>query len=389
MMVSINYRIGSLGFLPSAETAAAGLLSLGFLDQVAAIEWVKEYIGYFGGDKDQVTLMGLSAGAHSVSFHMLDYKPDVKPLFHRVIMSSGSPTMGTCPPASWPLYEEQYRAFLDRVDCPPGPGVWKCLRQADIQTISGAQNYINYYYSLRGALSFQPVLGGPLVPVVPSVALKTGNFYKMPIIVGSVKDEGTRFVPQNLSTNEEYRSFIKNLYPLLTEASLDKIVDLYPDPVTHPDSPYVSPFFAAQFERLQVAFGDSTFSCPAEEIAVRTSLYSPVWKYYFAQNSTYAPWLGIPHGADMNVQANEPGSGSPRVASVYNSWLTSFVATGDPNTFALKDVQGSRTPHWERYHEEKDVEMRMGPDGDLALEPKGQRKKECAFWRSIPNELNH
>lgn len=395
MMVTINYRIGALGFLPSNDTAAAGLLSLGLRDQVAAMEWVNEYIGYFGGDKDKVTLIGLSAGARSVGWHMLDYKPGVDPLFHRVIMSSGSPTSRGYNAANWPLYERQYREFLDKVGCLPGSGVWKCLREADIQTISQAQNdlYNSPYYTWHVSSPFQPALGGPLLPVVPTVAWETGNFYKVPVIVGSVQDEGSIFVPQNLSTNAEYRDFFKGFAPLLTEASIDKIDDLYPDPVTHPDSPYSSHFFAAQFERLQSAYGDCIFSCQAEETAVRASRYesfgSPVWRYYFAQNNTLPPWQGIPHGADMTFQANEEGTKSPRVASIYNSWLTSFVATGDPNTFALKEFQGAKTPYWERYHEEKDVQIRMGPDGDLSLEPNGHRKRECAFWRSIPSQLGH
>lgn len=59
-------RIGALGFLPSAVTAKEGILNLGLRDQVFLLEWIQENIGYFGGDKESVTLFGLSAGAHSV-----------------------------------------------------------------------------------------------------------------------------------------------------------------------------------------------------------------------------------------------------------------------------------------------------------------------------------
>ena len=394
MMVTFNYRIGALGFLPSADTAAAGLLSLGLRDQVAAMEWVNEYIEYFGGDKDQVTLMGLSAGATSVGFHMLDYKPGVNPLFHRAIMSSGSPTsFRGYLPANFSLYEEQYREFIERVGCSPGSGVWECLRGVDVTTIDLTQYDIFTYYSGKVAPPFRPVVGGPLIPIPASVAWETGNYYKVPVIVGSVQDEGTMFVPRNLSTNDDYRNFFKSLAPQLTEENLTKIVDLYPDPVTHPDSPYANSFFGAQafgaqFQRLQTAFGDCTFSCQVEETAIRASQFSPVWKYLFAQNNTFPAWLGIPHGGDMTFQTGEPGTASPRVSSVYTSWLTSFVATGDPNTFAVKEFQGKKTPQWLRYYAEKDVQMRMGPDGDLGLEPKGRRTTECAFWRDLSTQLN-
>jgi len=65
--VSFGYRIGALGFLPSKLSAAEGALNLGLKDQICLLEWVEENIQHFGGDKDNVTLIGLSAGAHSVS----------------------------------------------------------------------------------------------------------------------------------------------------------------------------------------------------------------------------------------------------------------------------------------------------------------------------------
>lgn len=64
--VSFNYRIGALGFLPSGLSAQEGVLNLGLKDQIVLFEWVQENIRAFGGDPEQVTLIGLSAGAHSV-----------------------------------------------------------------------------------------------------------------------------------------------------------------------------------------------------------------------------------------------------------------------------------------------------------------------------------
>lgn len=65
--ISFNYRIGALGFLPSRLSASEGALNLGLKDQICLLEWVEENIHWFGGDKNNVTLIGLSAGAHSVS----------------------------------------------------------------------------------------------------------------------------------------------------------------------------------------------------------------------------------------------------------------------------------------------------------------------------------
>lgn len=66
VIVSFNYRIGALGFLNSALTAEQGILNLGLKDQILLLEWVQENISQFGGDPENVTIFGLSAGAHSV-----------------------------------------------------------------------------------------------------------------------------------------------------------------------------------------------------------------------------------------------------------------------------------------------------------------------------------
>lgn len=65
--VSFGYRIGALGFLPSRLSAQEGLLNLGLKDQICLMEWIQDNISFFGGNKNEVTLFGLSAGAHSVS----------------------------------------------------------------------------------------------------------------------------------------------------------------------------------------------------------------------------------------------------------------------------------------------------------------------------------
>lgn len=75
IVVSFNYRLGALGFLNSVLTAEEGLLNVGLKDQILLMKWVQENIAAFGGDPDNVTLFGLSAGAHSVSDHLLSVCP--------------------------------------------------------------------------------------------------------------------------------------------------------------------------------------------------------------------------------------------------------------------------------------------------------------------------
>ena len=85
-MVSINYRLGMLGFLSLADTNLAG--NMGLLDQVMALKWVQTNIKEFGGDPDRVTIMGESAGSWSAFYHMIS--PLSKGLFQQVIGQSGT-----------------------------------------------------------------------------------------------------------------------------------------------------------------------------------------------------------------------------------------------------------------------------------------------------------
>ena len=85
-MVSINYRLGMLGFLSLADTNLPG--NMGLLDQVMALKWIQTNIKEFGGDPDRVTIMGESAGSWSAFYHMMS--PLSKGLFQQVIGQSGT-----------------------------------------------------------------------------------------------------------------------------------------------------------------------------------------------------------------------------------------------------------------------------------------------------------
>lgn len=97
VLVTINYRLGALGFLSTGTEEAPG--NNGLKDQVMALKWIKLHIGRFGGDPNAVTIMGYSAGAMSVSLHLVS--PMSRGLFHRAIVMSGAAT------AQWDLPHDQ------------------------------------------------------------------------------------------------------------------------------------------------------------------------------------------------------------------------------------------------------------------------------------------
>lgn len=110
--VSATYRLSAFGFSASREMADAGLLNLGLEDQRAAMQWVQNYIHLFGGDPDQVTIFGESAGSWSVNAHLLWDDGDNQGLFHGAIAASGGPVMVDGPE------RQQVRPFF-----PPRPSM--------------------------------------------------------------------------------------------------------------------------------------------------------------------------------------------------------------------------------------------------------------------------
>ena len=127
LVVTFHYRVNSLGFLPSALFAEEGLLNLGVRDQHFFLkEFVQKHIAAFGGDPENITIGGRSAGGHSVGIHYFhNYGEDEDgaggqqpPYFARAIHQSGSVTARTFPNATYPLYAEHFATLMDHIGCP-------------------------------------------------------------------------------------------------------------------------------------------------------------------------------------------------------------------------------------------------------------------------------
>lgn len=195
-MVSFNYRVNCLGFLPSRLFEEEGLLNLGLLDQRFLLEFLRDHLVSFGGDPDQITLGGRSAGAHSTGIHyMHNYGDDAakKPLFARVIHQSGSVTARAFPNVTFSQYVSDFERFTDELGClsnANNAAVLKCLRAAPINKIQSisAQMYADGAPSI--AWPFQPVVGGPLLERPGSVSGREETFFHVPAITSHVTDEG-------------------------------------------------------------------------------------------------------------------------------------------------------------------------------------------------------
>ena len=193
VLVTMNYRLGILGFLSLETDDAPG--NLGLWDQREALVWVKKNIRYFGGDPGKVTIFGESAGSMSVNFHLLS--PQSRGLFHRAILQSGT---AISPYTKLNRRPGSYSSeIVKNVVCDQSDNILKCLQNLSFEDLN------KYFYhfdecSVRADISL--TFPGPWIPVVddysdqpflpqdPHKLVSNNKISQVPIMIGFTKDEG-------------------------------------------------------------------------------------------------------------------------------------------------------------------------------------------------------
>jgi para-nitrobenzyl esterase len=198
VVVTINYRLGILGFLAHPDLAdqeaggAAG--NWGLLDQVAALRWVADNIAGFGGDPANVTIFGESAGGMSVADLLA--MPAAKDLFHKAIVQSGPPNAVSMERAS-----ERTAKLLAEV----GVASPDQLRQVPVATLLEAQTTV-LGPRAGGGLVLAPVVDGASIPQAPLSAIADGCAADIPVVIGTNRDEAKLFMvsdPKNRDPDED------------------------------------------------------------------------------------------------------------------------------------------------------------------------------------------
>ncbi|PWY62001.1 carboxylesterase family protein [Aspergillus eucalypticola CBS 122712] len=409
--VSFNYRIGALGFLPSTLTAKEGILNLGLHDQILLLQWVRDTIAHFNGDPSQVTLIGLSAGAHSIAHHIMNHTPDqnTSPLFHRAIIESGAATSRAVHPYNASLHESQFADFLTSTGCtnlPNDTAILPCLRALPSKTITSASIAVFDKYNPSIRWAFQPVIDHEIIHRRPIDAWRSGQWNRMPILTGFNTNEGTYYVPRDLSLSEDFTSFFRTLLPAYPESDIQLIDEIYPDPNIYASvSPYLETRPVAelgrQYKRLEAAYGHYAYACPVRQTAGFASAdptaNQPVFLYRWALNKTVIG--GANHGDQMEYETFDPGvrgisEAQREVAGLFHAYLTSFVVYGDPNVLGGR-FEGREV--WERYSADSGEGLGVGKvmifgegnderaGGDGVGVAAGLRRdewgvRECAFW---------
>lgn len=397
--VSFNYRIGALGFLPSGLSAKEGALNLGLKDQKLMFQWVQENIEAFGGDPDCVTLMGLSAGAHSIGHHIMNYTEGVKPLFHRAIIESGAPTSRAVRPPTAPVHEAQFSDFLKECGVPKTLSeeeIFPYLRNLPTEIVQEAQITVFSKYNPSLAWAFQPVVDGDVIPRPPLETFTKGLYHKVPVMTGFQHNEGSLYVKKAMAESSEFTGFFRDLLPLLSEEDIATIDRIYPDPAKISDSIYkeTRPDMGAQYKRVEAAYGHYAYVAPVRQTAEFMSAGSdqPVYLYHWALVMTVND--GARHADNLRYETRDPAvtSLSPaqaEVAGTVHAYITSFITTGDPN--AVPGEFGSR-PEWKSYDKTGRQALIVGKDNEeliggaigvpASCEEDVWSRDQCEFWWS-------
>ncbi|XP_053206598.1 para-nitrobenzyl esterase-like [Panonychus citri] len=179
ILVTINYRLGPLGFLHDEELIPSLTPNLGLWDQHFALKWTRDNIHLFGGDPYQITIFGQSAGSASVAFHILS--PHNKGLFKGAIMESGGIMK-----SNQELNITTSSETVEACGCMNATDKMSCLRSIPWTDL------LNNTFALNS--KFKPVYGDKFVPLDETRAIATGQFNDVNLLVGAERDEGDRLI---------------------------------------------------------------------------------------------------------------------------------------------------------------------------------------------------
>ena len=315
IVVSIGYRVGPLGFLSLNHPEAPG--NAGMFDQLMGLEWIQRNIKHFGGDPNNVTIFGESAGAVSVSLHLLS--PLSRSKFQRAIMQSGS---ATTPWATLSKEAAKSRALdlaTNYLGCPKTDDmddILYCLRDLP------AQRIIEEQWVSRGIVQFPfvPIVDGSFLIETPEMSLKRRSFKKCPIIMGSNRDEGSFFIIYELydfmsldkiqMNREQFLTSMNRLffyYPQYPERS----TDLGLEAIAFQYSNWLDPSDKmTNVIQLSNAVGDGHFTCFVNQFAhAYASAGETVYYYHFTEryrSNPWPEWMGVLHGDEILFAFGEP-----------------------------------------------------------------------------------
>ena len=364
VVVSINYRLGALGFLSLPELAAedphGSTGNYGILDQVQALKWVQQNISQFGGDPGNVTIFGQSAGGMSVC--SLIVSPLAKGLFQKAI-----PMSGACDYIAEKEKGYDYgKKTAGKAGC-KDKDILACLRKKPADAFLPKNVATDFLSGFMSGAGFMPKLDGYVFTCQPIECIEQGKYNQVPVMMGFTRDEIKFFTSAIPVMNLLSRSVVKKVLRMMTGDPSDEILKLYSfADYKHPAD-------------LLVAAGTGFFGAPGFADAEALSKRTPVYYYRFDWDETSNPEkYGAFHGLDIpfvfandnpdsklvkKVRAKDTNPDNIPLYKQIMSYYADFAKTGDPN--------GQGLPVWPKYSVEKKELIYL--DNQVTVAPLSQK----------------
>lgn len=287
IVVSMNYRLGVFGYGDFSRYSTAERMfdsNCGLRDQVAALQWVQRNIAAFGGDPDNVTIFGESAGAAAVVTLMAT--PAAKGLFHAAIAES-APADWAHGPAAADAFAAECLELLGATEANAAETLADCdaeqLRRAGAKAVHVAMT------GRPGYLPIVPTVDGSYLPTNPIAAIAAGTAHRVPLIIGTNRDEATLFARRN-----------RPIEHLPTgPAGIDRYFD-GTDPAIKARVLAAYPGYPAHATAVNIG-GDATFLRPTLAICEAHSAFAPTYnyRYDFAPKLLQRLGFGATHASEM------------------------------------------------------------------------------------------
>ncbi|KAB5579203.1 hypothetical protein PHYPO_G00192410 [Pangasianodon hypophthalmus] len=404
IVVTMNYRLGVLGFLSTGDQSAKG--NYGLLDQIQALRWLNENIGHFGGDPERITIFGSGAGATCINLLILSHHSEG--LFQRAIAQSGSAI------SSWSINYQplKYTKILARkVGCSYSEtaDLVDCLRRKSFRELVDQDIQPARYH-----VAFGPVVDGDVVPDDPEILMQQGEFLNYDLLIGVNQGEGLKFVDDGGSESEEgisaaafdytISNFVDNLYgyPEGKDILRETIKFMYTDWADRDNG-------EMRRKTLLALFTDHQWVAPAVATAkLHADYQSPVYFYTFyhhCQTETRPEWADAAHGDEIPYVFGVPMIGATdlfpcnfskndvMLSAVVMTYWTNFAKTGDPNLPVPQDTKFIHTkPNrfeeviWTKFNSKDKQYLHIG------LKPRirdNYRANKVAFWLELVPHLHN
>jgi para-nitrobenzyl esterase len=356
VVVTLNYRLGLLGWgeFGGIDPAYQGSGNNGVRDQMAALEWVQAHIASFGGDPQNVTAVGESEGAFSLSAMLATENP--QHLFRRVVLESGNGYM-----VHSPELQQSFSARMHGLSI----ATLKAMSPANLLDL---QEKLLGPSAIGGAVYFGPYIDGKLIkgPVIDQV--KAGNARGIDLLVGTNTDEIKYFAQLDPSLSKMTQQAYNGFFPKQLAAQRDQMTATYKKNRSG----------QSDSDSVLAMLTDQSFRVPATRLAEAQNRWANAYVYQFNWAPKNPQSLGAIHTAEMTfVFGTKSFTGNPGAAEAYEANPGPMDALSDTMLCAWTTFARYGTPGWPQYREIGRITKIWDTPSRIAFAP---REAERATW---------